>query len=311
MTLFQRDKRSRQVALINNLLSGGADPASASAVDAFCVREGWTLEKIQFKGEADLERLAQDACAGGIDLLIAAGGDGTISAVVEGMVGGETPLAIYPMGTGNGLAQALGLPMDMKGFLELLSDAGRIQWMDVMRVGRRHAVLNVSAGISPRAMRMTEERDKKRSGLLAYALSFAKAVQEIDAQEFELRIDGEVLCVEASEVIVTNGSVFHEGVTDFYGGAEDLFDGQVEIYVMRPDSMDGYVRLAWEMLMRQNTSAKEMDVHIARKEIQIQTRGAPCLVQMDGDVVGETPVNIELLPKKLPLVVPAHLSEKA
>ena len=72
-------------------------------------------------GKEDLKKITRSACDNGFNLIIAAGGDGTVAGVVNGLVGTQVPMAIIPLGTGNGVARAMKIPLNLKDAVEVLS----------------------------------------------------------------------------------------------------------------------------------------------------------------------------------------------
>ena len=107
-------------------------------------------------------------------LVIAAGGDGTLVGVANGLVHSPVPLGILPLGTGNDLARALLIPLKLDEAMELLVSDHVVMEIDALQVGERYFFSNVSVGISPKMMKDTKSADKKRFGRLAYALAMIK-----------------------------------------------------------------------------------------------------------------------------------------
>ena len=88
-------------------------------------------------GKEDLRQLVRDAVQQGFKLFISAGGDGTLSAVVDGLVGTHIPLVIIPAGTWNALARALDIPLQIDEAIDLLFQEHEIRAIDVMQIGKR------------------------------------------------------------------------------------------------------------------------------------------------------------------------------
>ena len=119
------------------------------------------------KGDA-IERIAHEAQGRGFEMVVAAGGDGTVSAVAEGLVGTETPLGIIPLGTANVLARELGIPVELEGAVRLLAGAHGVTSIDAMKVGEKHYFTQVGVGIDAMMIRDTRREDKRRFGRIAY-----------------------------------------------------------------------------------------------------------------------------------------------
>ena len=115
----------------------------------------------------DIRQLVGNAVKQGFKLFISAGGDGTLSSVIDGLVGTELPLVIIPTGTWNALARALDVPLQIDPAIDLVFQEHTIQTIDAMDVGGRYFVLSVSAGVGALTMKDVERQDKRRLCKLA------------------------------------------------------------------------------------------------------------------------------------------------
>src|SRR5690242_20257397 len=113
---------------------------------------------------------AKSAVSARVDLVLACGGDGTVTACAEGITGTGIPLAIIPMGTGNLLARNIGLPMGLEEALEVAL-GGVQQPIDAGRVNGTLFVVMAGLGLDAQMLSDTSEPLKKRLGWFAYAVS--------------------------------------------------------------------------------------------------------------------------------------------
>ena len=143
----------------------------------------------------------------GFKLFISAGGDGTLSSVIDGLVGTDLPLVIIPTGTWNALARALDIPLQIDPAIDLLFQPHRIQTLDAMDVGGNYFVLSVSAGIGALAMKDVERKDKRRLGKLADLRKAVAELLEFRSYPFEVKIDDTTTKFRASELMVANTSI--------------------------------------------------------------------------------------------------------
>lgn len=123
----------------------------------------------------DAERFAREAAEAGCDLVVAAGGDGTINQVVNGIVRcrWQPRLGIVPVGTANDFAAGLGLPDSVRDALEV-AVRGRPVAVDVGRINHRHFINVSTGGIGAEATNAAPQEAKRRLGALAYVLSGIK-----------------------------------------------------------------------------------------------------------------------------------------
>lgn len=134
---------NKKVFFVINKFSGtGYSPQVEGLITDFCAAQGWhaTLEFTRGRGHA--VELAQRAVAGGFDVVVAMGGDGTVSEVARAALYQNISMAILPKGSGNGLARHVGIPLSLKKAIPILASGNTIQ-MDALSINDRISV-NVS-----------------------------------------------------------------------------------------------------------------------------------------------------------------------
>ena len=164
----------------------------------------WHYEIHETTGQ---ERLADVVCVAldqGFDAFVAAGGDGTVSGVVSGLVHSKHPLAIIPVGTGNTLARELDIPLNVEDALGILVGDHEVRTIDAIQIGDRFFVLNVGVDVSAVMMRDTRRENKRRLGLIAYLWTGLKKLICWQAHRFAVVVDGQKDTFRASEVVVAN-----------------------------------------------------------------------------------------------------------
>lgn len=293
-----------RIFVVLNPVAGGADAATIrQMIDRQLGEDGGTAEIYETTGDEDLVAIVQGACEKEPDLVVVAGGDGTVAGVISGLVGSEIPLAILPAGTGNGLARALSIPLSLEEAAGLLVSEHRLTDVDVMRVDDRHYVLNVSAGISSRAMRATRVEEKRRFGILAYVWTLLKELTGYQPRWYRLLLEDQTMRVRASEVIVTNATHLKNSRFTF-GSREDLSDGCLDVYIITARNVLDYLILVWQTLISANDRRSKLKTFEISSSITIETPGSALPVQADGEPLGTTPVTVDLLPAALQVIVP-------
>jgi diacylglycerol kinase (ATP) len=252
-------------------------------------------------------------------LVVAAGGDGTVREVIDGLVGSPTPLLIVPLGTANVLARALGIPRGPGDALDAVLPPGRATPgsdgsetpgcgitsvpLDVMRHDSRHFVLTISVGMTARSVAGTSRADKRRLGSLAYLWRVVKSVPGATAREFDVAVDGEHRRVRATDVVVTNG-IFLEDFPAVLGSRESYRDGRVEVHAIHGRSFWEYLRFAARRLAGVRREADRFDVLSATREVRITSLAGTLHVQGDGEVLAPPPVAITVVPRAVRVAVP-------
>jgi YegS/Rv2252/BmrU family lipid kinase len=295
----------QKVFVVMNPVAGLTDAKTAKdLVTSYCAERGWECEIHETEKNEDVTDLVRNVLRDGVDLVIAAGGDGTVSNVVAGMVHSETPLGILPAGTGNALARDLSIPLDLASAMELIGGDHEVHVMDVMHVNeKKYYVLNVSVGISSLTMRTTQRNEKRRFGMLAYFYRAVGSIRHSALHHFRVEVDGNPVRFAASELMVAN-SKFMGLQPQLRGVNIDPNDGRLDMFIVRAQSLRDYVNVVGGFLRKRNRYGDPTLNHLsARKTIRIESE-FPLPVQGDGDMVGNTPVEIHLLPNALRVIAP-------
>ncbi|MFE6995984.1 diacylglycerol/lipid kinase family protein [Microbacterium sp. NPDC057659] len=260
---------------------------------------------------------AQRALADGAELLLAAGGDGTVRAVVEHLAeaGGEAELGIIPLGTGNLLARNLDIPMNDPGaaFSRALTGTAEpidVGWADVTGAeGTMRRAFAVMAGFGIDAHMITETDDdlKDRAGWLAYVESLGRALSASEVIDLRVGVDGAEEHENAHTVIVGNCGMLQGGVTLLPDA--DPADGELDLLVLRADGVAGWLdtmkNMAWDNGLKRLLSGRGdveraessgSTAHSRFRELTIEL-AEPREFEVDGDELGEvTRVGITIQP---------------
>lgn len=263
----------------------------------------WTSEIYETTGKEDVAAICQAACDRGASLVVAAGGDGAVVGVGNGLIHRQIPLGILPLGTGNDLARALGVPLKLDDAVQLIARDHAILEVDALKVGDRYFFSNVSVGMSPHMMNDTKSAEKKRFGRLAYFWTLIKRPSIFHLHRYTLTIDGQSRRIRAAEVLISNCTLLQKPPS-FFGPPETLDDGQLEAYLVTADNPGDYLRLLWDVFRRPGQPGSKLHHWVARKRVRIAADRKPQMVQADGEVIGHTPVEIEMIPRALPVILP-------
>ncbi|WP_270886573.1 diacylglycerol/lipid kinase family protein [Pedococcus sp. 5OH_020] len=176
--------------------------------------------------------VTREALAEGADLVIACGGDGTVMACADALLGSGIPLGIIPAGTGNILASSLGIPAQPEAALAVALGVGRVQ-VDVCRVGAGAPFFAGSIGATALVMRDASRRSKKRFGMAAYGLSTVRHLFD-GPREFR------VTCADEAERLVCADAVlvgnYARLVRSVRLATPRVDDGVIEVGVLRFDA---------------------------------------------------------------------------
>jgi YegS/Rv2252/BmrU family lipid kinase len=226
--------------------------------------------------------LAAAAVEEQVDVVLASGGDGTVTACAEGVAGSGVPLAVLPAGTGNLLARNLGLPMALDQALAV-GLTGRDRRLDVGNANGHSFVAMAGIGFDAMLLDSTGEPLKKRLGWLAYAVS---ALRHLRARPVRatLRADGgPALRRRASGIIVGNVGALQGGLALLPGAEPD--DGVLDLMVLTARGWSGWLALATDVLLRRTRTGRVVRSEFRELRVQLDR---PQLWELDGEVMGMT-----------------------
>jgi YegS/Rv2252/BmrU family lipid kinase len=264
--------------------------------------EGWEVTLYETRAQEPLQAIVREAIAGGSRLIVAAGGDGTVTAAIDGIALSSVPLAIIPLGTGNGLARALELPLDLDTAVKLISGRQRRLPIDLMQVGDHYYVLNVATGVTTHALRNVRQELKQRLGRAAYPAMILSELLDFRTPRCTVEVDGRVIYPRASQILIANGLRLDDGELE-WGPQSRFHDGQLDLYIIRAQSLLEYARLGWDLLRRRQHENPHISHLAARHRIRITTRKQQP-VEADGELIGHTPVDVTLRPAAAQVIVP-------
>ncbi len=267
------------------------------------------------EGAGDARRLAARAGRQGYAHVVAAGGDGTVNEVVNGLSDwlSEVTVGVIPLGTGNDIARSLGLPDDPELALKYVLAADDTRPIDLMRVanpeGVRLAVNHLNAGYSNLITDHVTSQMKQRWGPFAYLKTAATQLR--DREEYHTRIrwnDGQVEVVDAINVFVANGRTVAGGLR--VAPQASLEDGVLEVIVLRAGSLVELAGLAARLLVG---ALRDSDQVIARSATSLHIESTPPMTfSVDGEPFCEHLVDVRVVPGALRAIVgPNYIAEPA
>jgi diacylglycerol kinase (ATP) len=249
----------------------------------------------------DLEHLARLAAEDGADIVAVLGGDGSVGAAVNGLVGTPAALAVLPAGTGDDFAKAIG-PGKLAAATRLLA-APDIREVDVVKVTagaqERYYVNIAGAGFDSEVNETANAMSLKLGGTGTYVAAVVKTLRRFAPAHYEIDLDGEHITTEAMLVVVGNSRSYGGGMRVLPGATID--DGLLDVCIVHALSTAAFLR-AFPRVFR--------GTHVSHPKVSM-LRGARVTVEAnrriqvyaDGERVGSLPAIFEILPGVLRLVV--------
>jgi diacylglycerol kinase family enzyme/membrane-associated phospholipid phosphatase len=261
----------------------------------------WLETTIDDPGRA----MTAQAVAEQVDLVLGAGGDGTIRVICSGLAGTGIPFGLIPAGTSNLLARNIGIPRDEAAALRVAFD-GSEKAIDLVRIAadgqtEDHFAVMAGVGIDAVIMQDTNQDLKKTVGSAAYFVSAAKHANHPPLHA-TIRVDDQpVVRRRASVIVIGNVGLLPSGILLIPDAKPD--DGLLDVLVASPRTVRDWVRLFTQVVTRQKRSDNQLDRLVGRRvEITVEPRDQ---YQLDGDTVGEcTTLVAEIEPGALMVRVP-------
>ena len=294
----------RRALVIANPAARRAERVTDAARAAF-ERAGVESELILTERPGHAAELTRERCRD-YDAVFALGGDGTAMEVAGALVGTGIPLGVLAGGTGNLLARAVGIPLDVDAAIATLL-AGDRRRIDLGRLSDGHYfAVAAGVGIDARMVRETPGWMKRRLGVLAYAITASRAAiwSVIRRDFFRVRVivDGAVYERRAAAAMVANfGAILHDRIT--FGPGIQSDDGVLDACVYSPETLRDAFRIMWRLLRKDFRSDRCM-LYRSGRHIRLETD--PRLeLQADGELLGFTPVDVVVEPLGADVLVPA------
>jgi len=255
--------------------------------------------------------LVQQAVQNGYQRIVAVGGDGTVNEVVEGLadlsVAVQPSLGIIGLGTGNDLIKTLGIPSDPKKAIERLVsgsekriDLGLAQYIDFQGEPRQRYFANIAAlGFAADVVAATNAMGKWLRGTLPYLLGLVKTFAIFRNQPMRISYDGRVWQGMSSLAVIANCQFFGGGMK--VAPQADPSDGWIDLVILENLSKMELARHFPKVYSGDHLKIPQVKT-LRAQQIEI-TSETSCLFQVEGDVVGTTPVKLSVVPGRLTVIV--------
>jgi len=247
--------------------------------------------------EADsIQELTAAAVQQGFDHIIAAGGDGTVNGVINGIGAGDVLLSVLPLGTMNVFAYELGIrSSQLKKCWELIQ-LGRLRTVDLVSANQNYFVQLAGVGLDAMTVQATDLQMRKTIGPVSYLLSAAKVIGR-PAPTLRLKFEDNSESAGCF-VLIGNGR--------FYGGPFSLFqearndDGLLDVLIFKHQSYLDIFRYLQGVLIGNHTDLPDIEYRQVRSARVVSEQPVP--LELDGDVSGSTPIHFQIAPNKLQVI---------
>lgn len=260
--------------------------------------EGHSLSIEVTAGPGDATRIARDAAASGATRIAACGGDGTLNEVINGVGSRDAAVGVLPTGTGNVWAKEVGIPRDIAKAARLLVE-GPVRRVDLGEANGRRFLLMCGIGLDGTVTGLVKPRLKRWLGSTSYVVVGLNELRRFKPLTSVFELDGEPIERTYYFALVANSRS--------YGGVLDIArrafvdDGLLDVCVFGGGSLTRLARHALRIALGRQFSAKDI-LYRRVRSVRLSTPGIG--LQVDGDFMGDTPVEIRAQPRAIRMVVP-------
>ena len=289
--------------VILNPLAGNLETARDWQERVESIVRGLPIRITSHAGEA--EALARRAVEEGFGRVVAAGGDGTVNQVANGIAGTKATLGILPMGTINVFAMELGLPSnDLLRCWEIVQN-GNVRLVDLPSANGRYFVQLGGIGLDAQAVKETTLAFKRSLGPLSYLISAAHIAARHPPK----------LSIESEDAPVREGSFLLVGNGRFYGGPFPFFkqaavdDGLLDVVVFKRLGFLEIIKYLHDVVFSSDIRVPEIEYFQTRQLRVSSEQDVP--MELDGELAGNCPVDFQMHEKALSVVAPLASSSRA
>ncbi|ACK70058.1 diacylglycerol kinase catalytic region [Gloeothece citriformis PCC 7424] len=296
---------TRSAYLIYNPSAGQGNPDLELKLITTLLSPKFDLHVEKTTEEVSADQLAHQALEKGFKTVIAAGGDGTISATAGVLINSQVAFGILPCGTANALATTLGIPPSVEEACQTII-AGHTRIIDTALCNGKPMLLLAGVGFEADTIEGTDKQAKKNFGMLAYIFSGLKQLREFEQFETAIETDEKVINITATAVTVANAAPATSILAQ--GPSKVIFDdGLLDVTIVAPVNRASAVTASYHLLQTalQNEEAQRDDIgYLRTKWVKISTDPVQNVV-VDGEVIGQTSIEIKCVPHSLIIFVPA------
>jgi len=299
--------------LIVNPISGGWDvQRELAAVLTHLEDHGWQASVHQTERPGEATDLARQAVDQDLDAVFVVGGDGTINETINGLAESPVALGVLPGGTGNVWAKGLGLPTRSPRHLLPLVDSvralvpGTTRRIDLGKVNGRYFLQWAGLGLDAEVTYAMEPRTRRqrRLGALAYIIAGVITAANMVGTRTRIWIDGERLYRRSILIVISNSQLYGNMVRIATDARLD--DGLLDINVFSGTGFGSSMRAALGVITGLHVRDPRHSFYLGRT-IRIET-DQPMPLHVDGEPLGTTPINCEIAPRALSVIIPQNTS---
>ncbi len=286
--------------IVNPVAAAGKAKKMGSPAAKMLEEKGCNIEYLVSQYPGHPMKLSYEALNKGADIIVAAGGDGTVSEVANSLVGTKTPLGILPFGRGNDISMSLDIPSDLDKAVDIILSR-KIRTIDVGKVKDRYFLGIGGAGFDGEVVNLANRyRSLLPSPFLAYIVGMVVELIMFTPRVITVDIDGDRHDFKAYMVMVGNGPQYGGGMIALPGAS--LVDGELDICIIKDITKLDFLK-TFPKVFKGNHIYHPGVAILKGKKITLSSE-SQLFTHADGEILGHLPSTFEVLPAKLNVVSP-------
>ena len=307
---------SKSLTLIANPVAGGGKWKTEKADILAQLNEKFRVTVEETTPDVDGEALAKKAVEEGVDIVVACGGDGTITEVASALADTDTTLGIIPLGTANALCQVLhgytSKIMPVGTACEIIID-GHAIYMDTARCNDKMMLLVAAVGFEERMISAADRGEKDNGGQMAYLRGLWDAISQNDNLSFSLSLeDGRTQHIDTPSLVIANAAPVTTALAQG-GEPPDVTDGKLDITWLTPQaSADKQFLSLAELVLTTSESKQQSDTitHTQASSLTLEF-DEEVSYALDGEIFNAKHIEINIQPRSLKVLSNADEFEDA
>ncbi len=307
---------SKSLTLIANPVAGGGKWKTEKADILAQLNEKFRVTVEETTPDVDGEALAKKAVEEGVDIVVACGGDGTITEVASALADTDTTLGIIPLGTANALCQVLhgytSKIMPVGTACEIIID-GHAIYMDTARCNDKMMLLVAAVGFEERMISAADRGEKDNGGQMAYLRGLWDAISQNDNLSFSLSLeDGPTQHIDTPSLVIANAAPVTTALAQG-GEPPDVTDGKLDITWLTPQaSADKQFLSLAELVLTTSESKQQSDTitHTQASSLTLEF-DEEVSYALDGEIFNAKHIEINIQPRSLKVLSNADEFEDA
>ena len=299
--------------LIYNPWSGQRDLTNdIRAVRKYLESRGWSVDLHVENDPQRITELSKEAADARYDVVIASGGDGTISRVVNGLARTETALGVLPAGTGNAWAQEMGIPVSKVFTRHALLEAAdvllqsEIRQVDLGTTGDSYFLMWAGVGLDAKVTGEVNWELRRHIGNLATWIIGFQVAADYPGTPADITVDGKVFHKQFILTVIGNAQSYAGAVR--MAPLARMDDGLLDVCVLKGKGFSDTLKHLVNIFSQTHMESSEVEYYQGER-IRIEAE-EPLPVHLDGDLMGYTPMEFSIAPKSLRVILPHHPPER-